>query len=162
MRTIRFDDIDALRGEISEEFGPWSDSLEVKQAMIDAFAELSGDHNWIHVDVERSRRESPFGRPIAHGMLTLSLFANLPDGADFRVTGFGNSTNYGIDRVRFLAPVPAGARLQASVRLVDVQGKERGTLLAREVRVRLAGEDRLVFVARPLVLFMPSTAEDAS
>ena len=59
MKTIRFDDIDALRAEISEEFGSWSDPLEVKQATIDAFAELSGDRNWIHVDVERSRRESP-------------------------------------------------------------------------------------------------------
>ena len=162
MRTIRFDDIDALRAEISEEFGPWSDPLEVKQATIDAFAELSGDRNWIHVDVERSRRESPFGQPIAHGMLTLSLFPNLADGGDFEVTDYGNSTNYGLDRVRFVSPAPAGACLQASVRLADVQEKSRGTLLTREVRVRVAGEDRLVFVARPLVLFMPSTAGDAS
>ncbi|MCY3928240.1 MAG: MaoC family dehydratase [Acidobacteria bacterium] len=155
MKTVRFDDIAALRAEVTEEFGPWGEPVEIKQTMINAFADLSGDHNWIHVDVERARRESPFGQPIAHGMLTLSLFANLPEGADFRVTGFGNSTNYGIDRIRFLAPVPAGAHLQASVRLADVQEKKYGTLLAREVKVRLAGEDRLVFVARPLVLFMP-------
>lgn len=159
MRAIRFDDIEALRAEISEEFGPWSEPREVKQAMIDAFAEISGDHNWIHVDVERSRRESPFGGPIAHGMLTLSLFPNLPDGSDFEVTGYGNSTNYGLDRVRFIGPVPAGARLQASARLADVQQKSRGTLLAREVRVRVAGEDRLAYVVRPLVLFMPSTVD---
>ena len=158
MRTIRFDDINALRAEITEEFGPWSEPLEVRQSMIDAFADLSGDHNWIHVDVERSRRESPFGQPIAHGMLSLSLFANLPDGADFRVSGFGNTTNYGIDHVRFLSPVPSGAQLQASVRLADVRQKRRGTLLIREVRVRLAAEDRLAFVARPLVLFMPPGA----
>lgn len=158
MRTIRFDDINALRAEITEEFGPWSEPLEVRQSMIDAFADLSGDHNWIHVDVERSRRESPFGQPIAHGMLSLSLFANLPDGADFRVSGFGNTTNYGIDHVRFLSPVPSGAQLQASVRLADVRQKRRGTLLIREVRVRLVAEDRLAFVARPLVLFMPPGA----
>ena len=157
MKTIHFDDIQALRSEIRDEFGPWSEPVEVSQAMIDSFAELSGDRNWIHVDVERSRRESPFGTPIAHGMLTLSLFPDLPGGGDFEVTGYGNATNYGLDRVRFISPVPAGARLEASVRLADVRQHRGGTLLAREVRVRVAGDGRLAYVARPLVLFMPST-----
>jgi len=155
VKTIRFDDVEALRAEISDDFGPWSEPVEVSQAMIDSFAELSGDRNWIHVDVERSRQESPFGQPIAHGMLTLSLFPDLPGGGDFEVTSYGNATNYGLDRVRFISPVPAGARLEASVRLADVQRRRGGTLLVREVRVRVAGEGRLAYVARPLVLFMP-------
>lgn len=158
MKAIRFDDIEALRAEISEGFGPWTEPVEVKQSMIDTFADLVGDHNWIHVDVERARRESPFGEPIAHGMLSLSLFSDIPDGCDFEVVGYGNSTNYGFDRVRFLSPVLAGTRLQASARLADVRQKNRGTLLAREVKVRVGVEERLVFVARPLVLFMPATA----
>ena len=159
MKTIPFHDIDALRAEVTDDFGPWTEPVTVPQAMIDTFADLVGDHNWIHVDVERSQRESPFGGPIAHGMLTLSLFSDIPDGADFEVVGFGNSTNYGLDRVRFLSPVTAGASLEACARLADVRRKSRGTLLRREVRVRLAGEERMVLIAEPLVLFMPATAE---
>ena len=73
MEDIRFDDIAALKSKISDTFGDWSDPIEVTQDMINRFAELTGDHQWIHVDVERAKRESPFGGTIAHGFLTLSL-----------------------------------------------------------------------------------------
>jgi acyl dehydratase len=70
VKPIRYDDLDGLRAEITGEFGPWSDPVEVTQDMIDRFAALTGDDEWINVDVERARRESPFGGPIAHGFLT--------------------------------------------------------------------------------------------
>ena len=74
---IPFDDIDAVNALASEEFGEWGDSIEVTQEMIQGFADLTGDHQWIHVDVERAKAESPFGGPIAHGFLTLSLLPQL-------------------------------------------------------------------------------------
>ncbi|MBV8559262.1 MAG: MaoC family dehydratase, partial [Acidimicrobiia bacterium] len=73
MSDIRFDDIDALNAAASEQFGPWGPPVKVTQEMVDAFAELTGDHQWIHSDIERAKRDSPFGGTIAHGFLTLSL-----------------------------------------------------------------------------------------
>ena len=87
METIRFDDIDALNALASEEFGEFGDAVEVTQEMINGFADLTGDHQWIHVDVERCKRESPFGGPIAHGFLTLSLVPRLGGGKGVRITG---------------------------------------------------------------------------
>ena len=75
--SIAFDDIDAINGHASEEYGDWGAEIEVTQEMINAFAELTGDRQWIHVDVERCIRESPFGGPIAHGYLTMSLMPML-------------------------------------------------------------------------------------
>jgi hypothetical protein len=73
VEDIRFDDLDQLKSKISDQFGGWSEPVEITQAMINQFAELTGDHQWIHVDVERAKRESPFKGPIAHGFLTLSM-----------------------------------------------------------------------------------------
>jgi acyl dehydratase len=70
--TIRFDDVEALRAKISKDFGPWSDPIEITQQKINQFADVTGDHQWIHIDVERCKKESPFGGPVAHGFLTLS------------------------------------------------------------------------------------------
>ena len=95
MQDIRFDDIEGLRAKVSEEFGPWGPPVEVTQAMIDKFAELTGDQQWIHVDVERAKRESPFKGTIAHGFLTLSLLPVLRSGSDYKVIcvpfGFGST-----------------------------------------------------------------------
>ncbi|MFM7275381.1 MAG: MaoC/PaaZ C-terminal domain-containing protein, partial [Gammaproteobacteria bacterium] len=77
MQQYRFDDIEALQGLVSEEFGPWSSELEITQELIDAFAELSGDRYWIHTDPERCKTQSPFGRTIAHGFLTLVLMSRM-------------------------------------------------------------------------------------
>jgi len=113
MEQIKFDDVAALQAKVSEEFGPFGGELEVTQSMIDRFAELTGDRQWIHVDVERCRRESPFGGPIAHGFLTLSLLpainARTRDAGDWGIVGQGNVANYGSDKLRFLSPVPAAA-----------------------------------------------------
>src|SRR5215467_4872921 len=121
MDSIRFDDIDTLRTKVSDTFGPFGPEVQVTQEMINRFAELTGDHQWIHVDVERCKRESPFGGPIAHGFLTLSLLPQLRGRADFAIVGQGNAVNYGADKLRFLSPVPAGARIRSRSRMTAVE-----------------------------------------
>src|SRR6266436_9192730 len=127
MESIRFDDIDTLRTKVSDTFGPFGPEFEVTQAMINKFADLTGDHQWIHVDVERAKRESPFKQTIAHGFLTLSLIPRLRAISDYQIVGFGNATNYGADKLRFVSPVPAGAQIHARSRLVAVEPKPKGT-----------------------------------
>ena len=115
------DDLKALKDQV---IGP-SRWREVTQEMVDQFAELSGDHQWIHVDVERAKRESPFGTTIAHGNLTLSLI----DGLRRDLTewsGFKLGVNYGWNKVRFPAPVPVGSRLRCYLQLVDLTDLEGG------------------------------------
>src|SRR5438874_1206309 len=118
MAQVTVDGIEELRGLIGQQVGP-SEWRQVTQEVIDTFAELSGDYQWIHVDAERAAKESPFGTTVAHGNLTLSLI----DG--FRIdliqsTGFKLGVNYGWNKVRFPAPVPAGARVRASAEVVSV------------------------------------------
>jgi len=148
MDKIPFDDIDALRAHISDEFGPFGAELEVSQKMIDQFAELTGDHQWIHLDVERCKRESPFGTTIAHGFLTLSLLPRLSAGGDdaFVPVGAGHVTNYGSDGLRFLSPVPSGSKLHARKRLKAVEETPKGTRLVQEIAVHVEGSDRSALV----------------
>ena len=118
MALATVDGIEGLRALIGKPVGP-SEWREVTQPMIDSFAELSGDDQWIHVDVERAARESPFGTTIAHGNLTLSTI----DGfrlALIESTGFKLGVNYGWNKVRFPAPVPVGARVRATAEVVSV------------------------------------------
>jgi acyl dehydratase len=118
MALATVDGIEGLRGLIGSPVGP-SEWREVTQPMIDSFADLSGDDQWIHVDVERAQRESPFGTTIAHGNLTLSMI----DGfrlALIESTGFKLGVNYGWNKVRFPAPVPVGSRVRASAEVVSV------------------------------------------
>ena len=127
MQDIRFDDIDALRAKVSEHVRRrGAPEVEVTQDMINKFAELTGDHQWIHVDVERAKRESPFKGTIAHGFLTLSLLPALRAGSDHKIVGYGNATNYGSDKLRFVSPVPAGAKVHARARLVARRGEAEG------------------------------------
>jgi acyl dehydratase len=110
--------IEGLQELIGTEIGP-GEWREVRQQDIDTFADLSGDHQWIHVDTERAKRESPFGTTVAHGNLTLSMI----DG--FRLdlittTGFKLGVNYGWNKVRFPAPVPAGSRVRARAEVISV------------------------------------------
>ena len=156
MQDIRFDDIEGLRAKVSEEFGPWGPPVEVTQAMIDKFAELTGDHQWIHVDVERAKRESPFKGTIAHGFLTLSLLPVLRSGSDYKVIGYGNATNYGSDKLRFVSPVPAGAKVHARSRLVAVDPKPKGTQMTSEIAVHVVGSDRPALTYTMLVLYHPA------
>src|SRR5437763_9907631 len=106
METIRFDDVDRLKSKISAEFGPWSKPIEVTQEKINRFAEVTGDHQWIHVDIERAKKESPFGGPVAHGFLTLSLLPAFETEGEYRIVGARNMVNYGANKLRFISPVP--------------------------------------------------------
>ena len=109
MAEYRFDDIDGLTAAISPEFGEWGPAIEFTQDMINGFAELTGDRQWIHIYVERAKKDSPFGGPIAHGFLTLALVPKL-NPALVEIVGHGNATNYGSEGLRFLVPVPGDRR----------------------------------------------------
>ena len=110
--------IEGLQAMVGKTVGP-TDWREITQDMIDTFAQLSGDHQWIHVDVERAKTESPFGTTIAHGNLTLATLDGFRDQLTTS-TGFKLGVNYGWNKVRFPAPVPAGARVRASSEVVSV------------------------------------------
>jgi len=111
-----------------------SDWLPITQQRVDAFADATGDHQWIHVDPERARRESPFGGPIAHGYLTLSLLVMLRDLVDPTKSfpGVRQVINYGLDKVRFPAPVPVGARIRARFTLLAAVELKPGVLQGTE------------------------------
>ncbi len=132
-----------------------SDWMTVEQDRIDRFAACTGDDQWIHVDAERARRESPFGTTIAHGFLTLSLLPKLRMDLGLGPAGVAHVLNYGLDRVRFLAPVRAGARIRVRVRLLSVQGKGPGRkLLKTENTVEIEGEEKPAMIAETLSLLV--------
>ena len=157
MDEIPFDDIDALQGRVSGEFGPFGPEFEVSQKMIDGFAELTGDHQWIHVDVERCERESPFKTTIAHGFLTLSLLPMMSERSDqdFAPTGFGNVVNYGSDKLRFLSPVPSGAKIHSHSRLAAVEATPKGTRMVREIAIHVVGSERPALLYHMILLYQP-------
>jgi acyl dehydratase len=129
---------------IGEELGP-TEWVEVDQDRIDRFADATGDHQWIHVDPERAA-EGPFGTTVAHGYLTLSLLPLLMGGA-LQLTGYSMGINYGVNKVRFPAPVPSGSRLRATFTVQSVEevaGGEQGVVLAV---VEREGGDKPVCVA---------------
>jgi acyl dehydratase len=119
MPPVEINGIEQMRALVGETIGP-GEWREVTQEAIDDFARLSGDDQWIHVDRERAERESPFGTTIAHGNLTLSMIDGLRLGL-MRSSGFKLGVNYGWNRVRFPAPVPAGSRIRASVEVESVE-----------------------------------------
>lgn len=122
---------EALRALIGQELGV-SDWLEVTQDLIDRFAEVTGDHQWIHVDVERAKREMPGGKTIAHGYLLLSLLPKLGAGI-YKLSWPTRSINYGSDKVRIVNPVKAGARIRLRQSLVAVEDGAPG---AHRITVR--------------------------
>jgi acyl dehydratase len=131
--------------------GAW---LTVDQARIDAFADVTEDHQWIHVDPDRAAH-GPFGTTIAHGFLTLSLLSRLASSL-VEVGGTAMAMNYGLDRVRFLAPVPAGARVRATTELTGAETVARGVRLASTVTVEIEGAQRPALVAQTLALYVPA------
>ena len=154
MTEIRFDDVDAINAAVTDEWGPWGAELEVTQELVDAYADLSGDHQWIHVDVERSERESPYGGPIAHGFLTLSILPRL-EVPRTRLTGYGSAVNYGVDGLRFIAPVPVGAVVHGRSRLVGAERKGAGVLVTTELQAAVVDAERPALVYRGLALHLP-------
>src|SRR5258706_2723222 len=125
-----------------------SDWLTVDQERIDQFAACTGDHQWIHVDVERARRESPFGAPIAHGYLTLALLSQIQYAIGMIPPDATQLINYGLDRVRFLAPVKIGARIRDRVVLLTAENKGGGRVLIKtQNTIEIAGEDKPAMIA---------------
>ena len=141
-----------LRDFVGHDFGA-SAPVTVGQPRIDGFAEVTGDHQWIHVDVERARAESPFGGPVAHGFLTLSLLATAILEAGIVPADAKGVINYGLDKVRFLTPVPAGAQVACGFRLAEVEDKGAGRQLLRlEAAARVEGADKPAIVGEVLAL----------
>jgi acyl dehydratase len=127
----------------------------VDQHRIDEFADCTGDRQWIHVDVERARRESPFGGTIAHGYLTLSLVASLAMEAGVIPADARAGLNYGLDKVRFMAAVRAGARVRNRVVLLDAEDKGGGRVLIKTRNtLEIGGEDKPALVADTLAMLM--------
>ncbi|MGZ3581160.1 MAG: MaoC family dehydratase [Ktedonobacterales bacterium] len=132
-----------------------SDWITVDQERINQFAQCTGDHQWIHVDVERARRESPFGTTIAHGYLTLSLLPAMQDSVGTQPDGVKAALNYGADRVRFITPVKAGARIRDHITLVGAEDKGNGrVLLTTRHTVEIEGEEKPAMVADTLTMLI--------
>ena len=126
-----------------------SDWFTVDQAIIDKFAEATGDHQWIHVDVERAKREMPGGKTIAHGWLTLSLVPRLAS-TIYRVKHRSRGINYGANRVRFTGPVPSGARIRLRLTIKDVEKVEGGVRVTNEGLMEIEGGTRPVLVSETI------------
>jgi acyl dehydratase len=127
--------------------------MEVGQDRIDLFADATGDHQWIHVDVERATTESPFGGPVAHGYLTLAL-VNLFLPELITVAEFSAGLNVGLDRVRFPSPVPAGSRIRASGEVVSAEEVKGGVQVVVRVTVEVEGQERPACVADTVSRFL--------
>jgi len=128
-----------------------SEWFTVDQKTIDLFAEATGDHQWIHVDVERAKREMPGGKTIAHGYLTLSLLPRLTKSI-YQIKNRSRGINYGSNKVRFTAPVPAGSRVRLHLTLKACEPIKGGQRLTFESTMELEGSDRPVLVAETLSL----------
>jgi acyl dehydratase len=142
----------SIKGMIGQEVGV-SDWVVVDQERIDQFAECTGDHQWIHTDAERAKRESPFRVPIAHGYLTLSLVASLGQTIGVIPENTQAAFNHGLDMVRFIAPVRAGARVRLRLTLMSVEDVGPGQYLMKASNtIEIEGEDRPALIAETLVM----------
>lgn len=139
---IRFDDVAALKARVGEPWSPYGEAKLISQDVIQKFADVTGDQQWIHVDVERAARESPLRATIAHGFLVLSLLPLLRQRGDLRIVGYGTVLNYGADKLRFLSPVTAGSSVRARARIVAVEAKARGVLVTEEIEVAIVGREQ--------------------
>ena len=139
-----------MAARVGESLGT-SEWLVVDQGMIDTFAEATGDHQWIHVDVERAKREMPGGRTIAHGFLTLSLLPRMAH-TIWRIDRRSRGLNYGLNKVRFTAPVPAGARIRLHQRLKPAEPVEGGQRFTFEASVEVEGQARPALVAETIAI----------
>jgi acyl dehydratase len=145
MAQTTVEGVEGVQGLIGQQLGH-SDWIEITQEMVNTFADATGDHQWIHVDPERAKRESPFGGPIAHGYLTISLVPMLlPQIVEIR--GFRMGVNYGTEKVRFPAPVPVGSRVRASAVLESASPFEGGVQMNVGVTVEVEGAGKPAMVA---------------
>ncbi|HEV7211087.1 MAG TPA: MaoC family dehydratase [Blastococcus sp.] len=137
-----------LSGRTGQELGS-SDWYEVTQDAVNLFADATGDHQWIHVDVERAKKESPFGGPIAHGYLTLSLLAPMSSQV-LAVTDTVMGVNYGLNKVRFPSPVPVGSKVRLTATLKEVEEVTGGLQVTMSAVIEREGGDKPVCIAEPV------------
>jgi acyl dehydratase len=147
-------DVRTISDRVGQEIAV-SDWLEVSQERINQFAEATGDHQWIHVDAARAAAESPFKTTIAHGFLTLSLLSPLIR-ESMQFTGLRMAINYGLNRVRFVSPVPAGARIRARVTLQAIEEIAGGFQVIWQVTVEREGSARPACAADWIVRYYPA------
>ena len=127
--------------------------VTMNQQRIDQFAECTEDHQWIHVDAERAKRDSPLGTTIAHGYLTLAMLAPSTFDVVVKPAGISQALNYGLDRVRFIAPVRAGSRVRNRIKLLAAEDKGGGRmLLTTENTIEIEGETKPALIATALVM----------
>jgi acyl dehydratase len=139
---------------VGREFGT-SEWLTVSQDRIDQFAACTGDRQWIHVDVERSKRESPFGAPIAHGYLSLSLVATMIMELGVVPPDAATALNYGLDKVRFIAPVKAGARVRLRASLASAELQSGGRMVLKlNSTLEIEGETKPALIAEVLCMLI--------
>lgn len=154
--SINYKDAEALQSLVTEELGEWSPQVEVTQDMVNEFAELTGDHMWMHVDVERCAKESPFKTTIVHGFLLLSLIPKMPSLPDVStiVEGYNYMMNYGSDRLRFLAPVVTGSKIHARSRIKSVEVTDKNTRVTAETHVHAVGSDAPALIYELVFVYM--------
>lgn len=154
MSTVEVQGIEGLKGLQGQEIGP-SEWRTVSQEDIDTFADLTGDHQWIHTDVERAKKESPFGTTIAHGNLTLSLIDGLRIEL-LKSTGFKLGVNYGWNKVRFPAPVPSGSKIRATAEIVEIEDVGGGWFqIVTRFKVEVEGNEKPACVADSVARALP-------
>ena len=139
-----FNSVDEMTAAIGEDLG-YGDWLEITQERIDAFADATGDHQWIHVDPERAK-DGPFGKTVAHGYLTLSLLPLLAGGI-FTVNGPKLVINYGLNKVRFCSPVTVGSRIRANAEIVSIDDSPAGISMVVRSTVQIEGSEKRACVA---------------
>ena len=142
---ISFATLEELRGAAGRHLG-WTDWVDITQERVNLFADATGDHQWIHVDPERATKESPFGGPIAHGYLTLSLGPKLMPEI-LRVDGIKMGVNYGCEKVRFPSPVPVGSHLRLGVTLTAAEDVPGGVQITQEFVFEVEGASKPSCVA---------------
>jgi acyl dehydratase len=147
MPTV-FESLDDLRAAAGTHLG-WTGWVEITQAQVDLFADATGDHQWIHVDVERATAESPYGGPIAHGFLTLSLSNRiLPQLLEVPAASAG--INYGTGKVRFPAPVPVGSRIRGGAEITAVEEISGGVQTTITITIEVDGSEKPACVVESL------------
>jgi acyl dehydratase len=146
--TTTLAELPSLKGR---ELGP-SDWIEITQQRVNTFADATDDHQWIHVDAERAAKESPFGGPIGHGYLTLSLLIPMWSQV-LAVSDTTMAVNYGLNKVRFPAPVPVGSKLRLSAMITDVEQVKGGLQVTVAAVIERQGGDKPVCVAEPVFRF---------
>jgi acyl dehydratase len=146
-----FGDLAALVGAVGADLGP-TDWLVVDQTRIDQFAQATDDHQWIHVDPERAA-DGPYGRTIAHGLLTLSLLPHFMHDL-YRVDNVAMAINYGFNKVRFITPVPVGSRLRASSNLSAVTELPGGAQATLTTTIEVEGSDKPAAVVESIVRYL--------